>query len=348
MNTANQDILQSQVRRDLMKRLLGVSAAAILTPEFLLRAAQAGTVEKALMGSPVKDVKPLKLMDNIYYIPAKDKFPSPENKAFFTNIMFIDTKDGVVVIDPSASLQIGQMAIRAIKTVTQKPIIAVINTHFHGDHWMGNQAFAEAYPGIPFYSMQETATAINGALGEKWIKMALDATNNATVGTKIVAPNTFVKAGDVIDFGGTKVRFYNFGQSHTMYDLVAEVEGTPIVHVGDVMMDHRIAGMDDNEGSFGNAVKVMAKIKQTMPDRDFFLGHGRHGNARLAEQTELYETIWSGVNQALKEGKDAAAAKAWIKAQPFMIEYSKTTPEYDNSLGRWVSFAYLEAEAASF
>ena len=114
------------------------------------------------------------------------------------------------------------------------------------------------------------------------------------------------------------------------------------------MMDHRIAGMDNNEGSFGNAVKVMHKIKDTMPDRDFFLGHGRHGNARLAEQTELYEIIWNGVNQALKEGKDVAAAKAVIKAQPFMVEYSKTTPEYDNSLGRWVSFAYLEAEAASF
>ena len=348
MNTPHQDILQSQVRRDLMKRLLGISASALLTPEFLFHAAQAGTVEKALIGPPVPDVQPLKLVDNIYYIPAKDKFPSPQNQAFFTNIMFIDTKDGVVVFDPSASLQIGQMAIRMIKTVTKKPVIAVINTHFHGDHWMGNQAFAEAFPGIPFYSMQETATAIKGALGETWIKMALAATDNKTVGTKIVAPNKFVKSGDVLDIGGVKIRFHNFGQSHTMYDLVAEIEGTNIVHVGDVMMDHRIAGMDDNEGSFGNAPKVMAKIKQTMPDRDFFLGHGRHGNARLAEQTELYETIWTGVNQALKEGKDSAAAKTWIKAQPFMIEYAKTTPEYDNSLGRWVSFAYLEAEAASF
>jgi len=79
-----------------------------------------------------------------------------------------------------------------------------------------------------------------------------------------------------------------------------------------------------------------------------FLGHGRNGDARLAEQAELYEVVCNDVNLSLKEHKDAAAAKAWIKAQPFMIEYSKTTPEYDNSLGRWVSFAFLEAEAASF
>lgn len=340
--------LQDHVRRDLMKRLLGITAVSLATPEFLLRAAQAGTAEKALMGPPVPDVKPEKLAENIYYIPAKDKFPSVENKGFFTNIMFIVTKDGVVVIDPSASLQIGQMAIRMIKTVTKKPVIAVINTHFHGDHWMGNQAFAEAYPGIPFYAMQEVATAIKGTLGETWIQMALKATDNQTAGTRIVAPNTFVKAGDILDFGGTKLRFHHFGTSHTQYDLVVEIEGTPYVHVGDVMMDHRIAGMDDNEGSFAGAVEVMKKIKKTMGDRHFFLGHGRHGNARLAEQTELYEIIWNGVNEALKNGDDASVAKARIMANPFMREYGKTTPLYENSLGRWVSFAYLEAEAAGF
>ena len=343
MPTALQNTLVDSVRRDLMKRIFGLAASASFMPSMLSSPAFA-----AAHGPAVPDQKAVQVSDHVYVLYARGGFPSKDNQGFFANVSFVKTAKGTVVIDSGTSAQIGEMALRVIQKTTNQPVIAVINTHFHGDHWMGNQAFAEAYPGIPFYSMQETATAINGALGEKWIKMALDATNNATVGTKIVAPNTFVKAGDVIDFGGTKIRFHNFGQSHTMYDLVCEVEGSNIVHVGDVMMDHRIAGMDDNEGSFGNAVKVMAKIKQTMPDRDFFLGHGRHGNARLAEQTELYETIWNGVNQALKEGKDAAAAKAWIKAQPFMIEYSKTTPEYDNSLGRWVSFAYLEAEAASF
>ena len=344
----NSTPLQNQVRRDLMKRLLGLSAVSLATPEFLLRAAQAGTAQKALIGPAVKDVPPLKLAENIYYIPAKDLFPSVENLGFFTNIMFIVTQDGVVVIDPSASLQIGQMAIRMIKTVTSKPVVAVINTHFHGDHWMGNHAFAEAYPGVPMYAMKEVSDAIKGALGETWIKMALDATEGKTIGTKIVAPNNFVKPGESMDIGGVKLKFHHFGISHTQYDMVVEIVGTPYVHVGDVMMDHRIAGMDNNEGSFGQAVGVMQKIKQTMGERDFFLGHGRHGNQRLLEQTELYTIIWNGVNDALKAGKDSAAAKAAIMANPFMIEYGKTTPLYENSLGRWVSFAYLEAEAASF
>ncbi|MEW6692549.1 MAG: hypothetical protein AB1340_06920 [Pseudomonadota bacterium] len=107
-------------------------------------------------------------------------------------------------------------------------------------------------------------------------------------------------------------------------------------------MDHRIAGMDENEGSFASAVKVMDKIRQTMGDRYFLLGHGNHGHARLAEQAELYSIIWNGVNEGL------SVAKAKIMANPCMQGYGKTTPLDENSLGRWVSFAYLEAEAASF
>ncbi len=103
-------------------------------------------------------------------------------------------------------------------------------------------------------------------------------------------------------------------------------------------MDHR----------FASAVKVMGKIKQTMGDRHALLGHGNHGHARLAEQAELYSIIWNGVNEALKAGDDTSVAKAKIMANPCMQGYGKTTPLDENSLGRWVIFAYLEAEAASF
>ena len=54
------------------------------------------------------------------------------------------------------------------------------------------------------------------------------------------------------------------------------------------------------------------------------------------------------MNEALKAGDDTSVAKAKIMANPCMQGYGKTTPLDENSLGRWVIFAYLEAEAASF
>jgi glyoxylase-like metal-dependent hydrolase (beta-lactamase superfamily II) len=64
------------------------------------------------------------------------------------------TGAGVVVLDTGGSLQIGQMAIRMIRQVTHKPVVAVFNSHYHGDHWLGNHAFAEGLRGqLPIYAL---------------------------------------------------------------------------------------------------------------------------------------------------------------------------------------------------
>lgn len=340
------------VRRDILKRLLGVTAVSALTPEFMKQAIAAEVAGKTLMGPRVPDVKPTQLTDKLYVIKAHDKFPTPENLGFFTNITFIVTSKGVVVLDPSASVEIGRMAIRMIKTVTPKPVVAVINTHYHGDHWMGNQAFAEQFPGIPMYSMKESADAIKNVLGEQWIQMALKTTDKATRGTIITPPNRDIKDGDVLDFGDTKLDIHHYGKCHTPYDLLVGFRGTPYMHVGDVLMGHRMAGMGDNEGSFLEGMKVLDKIKSNFGDRTFIPGHGKWRNSLLAEEIELFQTLYNTSVQVIKETNDdpngVSITLKRIKQTPFMQQYAKVTPDYENSVAKWTSIAYLEAEQNNF
>lgn len=337
------------VRRDLVKRLLGISGVAMLTPELLLHAAQAGAGQSALFGPRVADVKPEKITDKVYYIPARQgKFPSPKNKGFFTNIMFVVSNKGVIVIDPSASIEIGRMAIRMIKTVTKKPIIAVINTHYHGDHWMGNHAFEEAYPGIKIYAKEEVATAIKGVLGETWIDMALHSTKNATKGTKIVPPNAYINDGDELKFGDVSLKIHHYGQCHTPFDMLVEVEGHNIVHMGDVCMDHRLAGMGNGEGSFIEGIKTLEKIKSVLPGRTYFPAHGVYGKHLIDEQLKLFKIIYNTASEVQQEGGTMGQAAKKIKADPFMVKYAKETEDFEHGLGQWTSIAYLEAESANF
>ncbi len=339
----------NRVRRDLLKRLMGVTTAAVLTPTLLMQSALAADANKALMGPAVGDVTPRKITDKVYYIPAEQgKFPSVQNKGFFTNIMFILSKKGVIVIDPSASVQIGQMAIRMIKTVTDMPVVAVINTHYHGDHWMGNQAFAEAYPKAPIYAFKEVAEAIKNVLGEEWIQMALSATKNATIGTKVVAPNTHVKAGDVLDFADVKLKIHHFGQSHTPFDMLVEIEGEGIVHMGDVVMEHRIAGMGNGEGSFVQGIETLKKIKAAMPNHNFFPAHGKMGKHLVDEEIKLFETVYNITASTQKAGKSMTDAVNAVKADAFMQDYAKGTEDYEHGVKQWVSIAYLEAESSNF
>ncbi|MFN9961437.1 MAG: MBL fold metallo-hydrolase, partial [bacterium] len=78
-------------------------------------------------------------------IQAPDGFPTPENRGLMANVIFAIGPSGVVVMDSGCSLQIGEMAIRMIRSLTAQPVVAVFNSHYHGDHWLGNHAFVKTY-----------------------------------------------------------------------------------------------------------------------------------------------------------------------------------------------------------
>ena len=58
-----------------------------------------------------------------------------------SNAGFLITDEGVLVIDTRQHPRDGQDLIDRIRKITDKPIKWVINTHFHGDHFLGNPPF---------------------------------------------------------------------------------------------------------------------------------------------------------------------------------------------------------------
>jgi cyclase len=99
-------------------------------------------------GSEMFELKPV--ADGIYAAIAAPRYKVNCNAAV------ILTNDGVVVVDshskPSAALAL----YREVQSITRQPIKRVINTHFHWDHWQGNQVYKEAYPGLEIISSERT------------------------------------------------------------------------------------------------------------------------------------------------------------------------------------------------
>jgi glyoxylase-like metal-dependent hydrolase (beta-lactamase superfamily II) len=54
------------------------------------------------------------------------------------------TDEGVCVVDTQINAPMARRVLAAIRTVTDAPIKYVINTHYHWDHWAGNDVFKEA------------------------------------------------------------------------------------------------------------------------------------------------------------------------------------------------------------
>ncbi|MBC7897808.1 MAG: MBL fold metallo-hydrolase [Cytophagaceae bacterium] len=64
--------------------------------------------------------------------------------------LVIINSDDVVVVDAQGMPVTARRVIAEIRKLTPKPVRIVVNTHWHGDHWLGNQAYRDAYPGVEF------------------------------------------------------------------------------------------------------------------------------------------------------------------------------------------------------
>ena len=80
------------------------------------------------------------------------------------------------------------MVLRQMRAITAKPVIAVLNTHVHGDHWLGNDAVLRAFPGVPIYGHPKMIAAIDAGAGEQWIDSMNRLTGNAVAGADNTAP----------------------------------------------------------------------------------------------------------------------------------------------------------------
>ncbi|WVN42096.1 MBL fold metallo-hydrolase [beta proteobacterium MWH-UniP1] len=323
---------------------LGTGVAGLsLVPEVRLFAQQ---VDDFLRGPPVKDIKPKQVSKRVWLIYSPDSFPTPENRGMMCNITFVVTQKGVVILDSGASVQIGEMVLRMIKTITTKPVVAVFNSHYHGDHWLANHAYADAYPGLPIYSLAENISRIKGAEGNLWRGLMERWTNQATAGTKIVPPNTEVKHGQVMDFGDTTLKMHFYGTAHTPCDLTVEVVEDRVTHVGDIAMENRIANIDD--GSYPGTFKYYKELEKATGDQLWLPGHGNPGKGLLKDYGELMAGIWEPCLQAVKDGKDLSAAKDLVMKDPRVASRAKRTAGFDANIGKYTSLAFLEAEKEAF
>ena len=72
-----------------------------------------------------------------------------------TAVVIINPSD-VIVVDAQWSPATARRVIAEIRKLTPNPVRYVINTHWHGDHWFGNQAYRDAFPGVEFIAHENT------------------------------------------------------------------------------------------------------------------------------------------------------------------------------------------------
>ena len=286
---------------------------------------------------------PEEVASGVYVIHGPAELPSPENQGFMNNPAFIVSDEGVVVIDPGSSVQVGEMVLARIGQVTDKPILAVFNSHVHGDHWLANQAIRAKYPDVPIYGHERVGPRVLAGAGTEWIQLMLRMTENATAGTEIVKPDHPVTDGDAITVDGLTYRIMNNGKAHTDTDIMILVEERGVIFLGDNAGNGRIMRLEN--GSFPGNVAALERALETGASV-FVPGHGRTGGAEVAQGYRDYlDTVYATAQRGVDDGLSDFELRPVLLPQ---LEAWSQWSGFDIELGGHISAAYLEAEAAAF
>jgi cyclase len=73
-----------------------------------------------------------------------------------TNSVIVINDEDVVVFDSPTRAVTAKAVITEIRKRTPKPVRVLINSHWHQDHWSGNDEYAKAYPGLRIIASEQT------------------------------------------------------------------------------------------------------------------------------------------------------------------------------------------------
>lgn len=179
------------------------------------------------------------------------------NGGNIVNTAFVVTGAGVLVIDTGPSRQYGEQLRAAIARITDEPIVAVINTHHHPDHFLGNQAFAaDALQALP-----ETIALI-GEDGPGFNDNMYRLAGDAMAGTEVTTPGHGLVLGP-LQLGRHRFELLALA-GHTPRDLALFDRSTGILFASDLVFHNRAPTTPHADiGDWLAALDVLAALPAT-------------------------------------------------------------------------------------
>jgi len=265
--------------------------------------------------------------------------PNVKNQGFMNNPGFIITDKSVIVIDPGSTVHVGNALLEKIRKQTDKPVTHIFNTHIHGDHWLGNQAFYEAYPDVKIYAHPEMIKEAKAGEAESWISLMDTLTEGASKGTKVVLPTLALEDGQQVKVDNITVKAHLTEIAHTKTDAMFEIVEDKLFFTGDNGFNTRMPRLED--GSFRGNMGAM-DLAMKLPIETIIPGHGAKGGKEILSNFKEFLEILYGTTKTLYEDDMEA-----FEMKPVVVEKMdkyKSWVGFDDGIGKLISIALLEAE----
>jgi glyoxylase-like metal-dependent hydrolase (beta-lactamase superfamily II) len=214
--------------------------------------------------------------------------------SYDVNLTVVGGERGLVVVDTLSTAAEARAAIAAIGDLGAGRVIAVVNTHDHFDHVLGNGTFREHYDGLPVHATEEAAAHTDPAAPP--------------------ADRTFASAA-TIDLGDRLLELAHLGRGHTSGDLVVRVAEADVLLAGDLIEQAAppSIGSDSYPLEWPDTLDLVLGL--TTSDTVVVPGHGGVVDRRFVEQQcdelrAVAETIRDLATRGVPQ-EEALAAAEW-------------------------------------
>jgi glyoxylase-like metal-dependent hydrolase (beta-lactamase superfamily II) len=278
-----------------------------------------------------------KVNDNVYIMHGPVVSPNKENQGFMNNPALIESENGLIVIDPGGNYNVGKKILAEIEKVSKKPIIAVINTHKHGDHWFANKAIVEKYPNVDIYAHPNMIKVSKEGEAEVWYGILSRTTGNLE-GTKAFAfPTKTLTDGQKLEIDGQKFVIQHPHVAHTDTDLLVAHMNSMTLFLGDNLMRGRLGSFDESSNILGN-IELLENIKNETAFKLYVPGHGQSGkkDETIDGFLNYLKVLSTEGSKAYEEDKESYEVKDEVMKQlPWMKDwdaFSKNMPAHLNKV----------------
>lgn len=164
---------------------------------------------------------------------------APQSLNGGSNSAVIVNRDDVVVVDSHMTPEAGRVLLQEIKTITDKPVRFLVNTHFHYDHTDGNQAFAPPVEIVGHEYTRARLSAPNymtsGMLGN--LLGGQNALAPQLKELKPTPPNVTLSDHLTLWRGDREIRLLYLGRGHTGGDVVVYLPKERVLCTGDLLVN---------------------------------------------------------------------------------------------------------------
>ncbi len=220
------------------------------------------------------------------------------------NISFVVGNKGVAVIDTGGSIKVGNQLRDAIKKVTDKPILYVINTHVHPDHIFGNAAFKQDKPQFVGHAKLGDAMQLRQ---EAYDKLNIRYLGADAKGSEIVKPTILVKDPIDLDLGDRTLKVTPYPNAHTNTDISVIDSKTSTLFTGDLLFIERTPVIEVDIKGLIAAIETL----KTYPVKQVVPGHGPVAQdwiAALNNEQRYLNAVLTDIRATIKSGGDMGKA----------------------------------------